>query len=253
MVEFARAQLSAQVADASSNASEALTIAGISAALMGVAIVGEGQLGQNYWIAVIGLLASTLLFLYAAFSGPEMMLGPQPLAFYESIRNDLFEEQLLSDLGMAFNANARLLRGQATRLLRGVIVMVAMLAYTAVLALSSGHGASTSCTGHEFEHRFRACHQGSAGFHTRWICHVDQESHPGSCRAQRADGDPGACRRRQTRLSSAGRRSDLRGHMACHALWMRTSVRGRRMLRACPKATRSSSPARASTTSKTSP
>lgn len=195
MVTLAQAQLSAQFADISANAAGALTLAGIDATLIGVAIAGAGQLGQNYRIVLVGLLLSALTFLLGTQTGTrssEPTLGPRPSAFYErfgAVASSEFELQLLADLGAAFDANARILQVQVARLLRAALLMIAMLVYSVFLALSSDHGVKQRSSDPHGHH----VGAGAKGFHPRWTGHIADQ--PGSgIRCSRRAG-PRHCQR----------------------------------------------------------
>jgi hypothetical protein len=198
MISLAQTQLTAQLADVSANSAGALTLAGIDATLIGVAIAGEGQLGQNYRIVLVGLLLSTLTFLLGTQTGTrrrEPTLGPRPSAFYERFggtASDGFQLQLLADLSAAFDANARILQVQVARILRAALLMTAMLVYAVFLALSSAHGAKPDSHGPNGQH----AGPGPARLHTWWPGHVAHQPHPGfrcpwraRCHSERA----GAC------------------------------------------------------------
>jgi hypothetical protein len=231
MVGLIQDQLEAQLEEANSNFGNTLTLIGIDATLIGVAIAGAGQLGSNYWIVLIGLLATVVLLLLAIRTSG-MSLGPRALSFYEAfgeVEDRDFESELLVELDAAFAANARALQIQQARILRALVLMVLIMGYAVVLALSSGHGEeqARAGSGHHHPPRGEGSPQGGQGADTRWIRCSDHQSDSWDGRTRRGCACPG---------SRHGRRRSLR------EAW---SYRQRCMIHRCKTRSRSEGDGRA--------
>lgn len=210
MVGLIQDQLEAQLEEANSNFGNTLTLIGIDATLIGVAIAGAGQLGSNYWIVLTGLLATVVLLLLAIRTRG-MSLGPRALSFYEAfgeVDDRDFESRLLVDLDAAFAANARALQIQQARILRALALMVLIMGYAVVLALSSGHGeeqaAARAGSGRHHLTCGEVSPQGGKGADTWWIRRSDHQSDPWDGRTRQGCACPGFRRGRRRSLKEAG-------------------------------------------------
>jgi len=215
MVGLIQDQLAAQLEEANSNFGNTLTLIGIDATLVGVAIAGAGQLGGNYWIVLAGLL-TTVVVLLLGIRTRGMSLGPRAVSFYEAfgeVDDREFESKLLVDLDAAFAANARALQIQQARILRALALMVLIMGYAVVLALSSGHGEKGAAAREGPGCHRRGCHhrphrdgspQGRKSVDPWWVCRPDHQSDPWAGRTRQGCACPGFRRGHQRSLKGTG-------------------------------------------------
>jgi hypothetical protein len=240
MIGLIRDQLAAQLEEANSNFGNTLTLIGIDATLIGVAIAGAGQLGGNYWVVLVGLLVTVALLLFAIRTHG-MSLGPSAVSFYEafgSSDDQDFETQLLIELDAAFAANGRALQVQQARILRALVLILIVTGYAVLLAVSSGHGGereAARAARHDCR-RLDGPQQGEAGIHTRRICRADHQLDSRPCGARCASAHCGAGARARVALSGGTRRRQA--WRCCRVMHWRGCGSSTRLLSARPREVR---------------
>jgi hypothetical protein len=143
----AQTQLLAQVADDASLDGRTTGLVGFNAALVAATIAAKELLGKYWWVPLPALGLSTLILVRSLFGRLERLLtkkyrpgaldlGKAAARFYEKYgeRPRLKAlKQLLSDLGAAFDDNAKQIAAKRRRLQGSIAVLLAGLTIAAVL------------------------------------------------------------------------------------------------------------------------
>jgi hypothetical protein len=146
----AQTQLLAQIADENSLDGRTMSILDLNSALLSADVAARELLGTWWWIPLAALSLSTLMCLRSVFTrGTD--LGPLAITFYASYGGQpslAAREQLLADLGGAFEENALRVKGKTKRLRWALGILVAGLvaaALTITLSRPTAMGAHAPC------------------------------------------------------------------------------------------------------------
>lgn len=141
----AQTQLLAQVADDASLDGRSTGLVGFNAALVAATIASKELLGDYWWVPLPALGVSTVVLVVTLFGRLESLLtknegaldlGKTAVAFFEQFGGRprvRALEQLLADLGAAFDANAKQISAKRRRLQAAIAVLLAGLTVAAVL------------------------------------------------------------------------------------------------------------------------
>lgn len=155
---LAQTQLVAQLADETSLDARSMGTLGFSGALLAADLAAKDVLGGLWWTPLIAIAIATSCCLGPVLGiglgfGSDTDIGPGAVAFYETYgghRSTPARQQLLADLGAAFERNSSRLKAKrlALRLAVGVLAVGLIAAGTAIevdrtSTISSHHGKQT--------------------------------------------------------------------------------------------------------------
>jgi hypothetical protein len=132
---LAQTQLLAQIADETSLDSRTMGILAFNGALLAADVAARGLLGTWWWTPLLALSLPTLMCLRSALA-KETDLGPLAITFYASYGGQpspAAREQLLADLGGAFEENADRVKSKTRRLRWALGILVAGLIVAALM------------------------------------------------------------------------------------------------------------------------
>ena len=150
-LEVSQTQLLAQIADETSLDSRTMGILAFNGALLAAAVAARNLLGTWWWTPLLALSLPTLMCLRSALA-KETDLGPLAITFYANYGGQparAAREQLLADLGGAFEENARRVKSKTRRLRWTLGMLVAGLVVAALMISLDRPG---TMGGHAQEH-----------------------------------------------------------------------------------------------------
>lgn len=132
---LAQTQLLAQIADETSLDSRTMGILAFNGALLAADVAARGLLGTWWWMPLLALSLPTLMCLRSVLA-KETDLGPLAITFYASYGGQpslAAREQLLADLGGAFEENASRVKSKTKRLRWTLGILVVGLIVAALM------------------------------------------------------------------------------------------------------------------------
>jgi hypothetical protein len=134
-LEVAQTQLLAQIADETCLDSRTMGILAFNGALLAADVAARNLLGIWWWTPLVALSLPTLMCLRSVLA-KETDLGPLAITFYANYGGQpslAAREQLLADLGGAFEENAQRVKSKTRRLRWTLGILVAGLVVAALM------------------------------------------------------------------------------------------------------------------------
>ncbi len=139
-LDVAQTQLLAQITDETSLDGRTMGILAFNGGLLAADVAAKELLGKWWWIPLVALGLPTLICLRSALA-KETNLGPLAITFYASYGGQPSvpsREQLLADLGDAFDENAERVKSKTKRLRWALGILVVGLVAAALMITLTG-------------------------------------------------------------------------------------------------------------------